>query len=260
LLIAVLLRRVSPSQCWAFGIGIFALAWFVEITAIRRNLWISSSDLPLTHLNTVIDAINATELINEIGIFLIGMALSTHFQAELMTKNYRALGQRLLIYGSTAVLAALVGVVAWHVIRNRVMYFPMGPEIGGVIRKSFDPNIKDPPSPGYLLFYGGSGLLVASTFFCASSHRIVEHVARAAAVIGRASLMCFIVQDWLFFAIPSALGLNAIRSVPFWFAYLGICIAILYTLASWWGRIRGNRFFTVGLKYLVRSKRVGMAT
>jgi len=258
LCIAVLLRNRSARECAAFGIGVFAMAWMLEMSAIRRNIWVSSSDLPLAELNTAVDALNGTELLNEVGIFLIGVALGARLHIESTARDYAFIGRRLFFFGAAAVLSTLGGIIAWHFVKDDVMQLA-SPEIGGVVRRTLDPRMKDPPSPGYLLFYGGAGLIVVSIFFRSLSNRFVQGTANITSVIGRASLMCFIVQDWLFFGVPHALGLDTIRSIPFWFAYLAVCIALLFWLAHWWGRIRGNRFLTVGLKYLDRQGKLPLS-
>jgi hypothetical protein len=120
------------------------------------------------------------------------------------------------------------------------------------IREFLDPRGKRPPSPAYLAFYGGISLTLLALFFHGRPASIVRPVVGATAVIGRASLVCFVVQDWLFFALPRAFGLSSIQSAGFWLMYLLIALILLYGVASIWDRIRGNRFLTVGLKALSR--------
>src|SRR5690606_26019381 len=76
-----------------------------------------------------------------------------------------------------------------------------------------------------------------------------------AAVIGKASLLCFIAQDWLLYMLPQQLGFKHLTSVPFWFGYLGLVVLILFYLSRQWIRLDGNRFFTIGLKGFMRRRR-----
>jgi hypothetical protein len=115
------------------------------------------------------------------------------------------------------------------------------------VREFLDPRGKRPPSAAYLLFYGGSGLLLLSLLFNGKPAWLIRPTIRWTGVIGRASLVVFVLQDWLFFGVPKVLALESIGAPAFWLLYLLACTAVLYAFASAWGRMQGNRFLSVGL-------------
>jgi uncharacterized membrane protein YeiB len=107
---------------------------------------------------------------------------------------------------------------------------------------------KMPPSPAYLLFYGGAALVIASVCFARRPRIIVDPLVKWTATIGRASLMCFVAQDWLLLGIPAVLGFSGFDSLLFWAAYVVVVIVLLQWLARQWDARRANRFLTIGLK------------
>lgn len=114
---------------------------------------------------------------------------------------------------------------------------------------------KWPPGPGYLLFFGGAGLMLVSRAFVVSRSRSYRYVTEPLSAFGRASFFVFVLQGYLYY-----LALPAIR-LPFpqlWPAYYALTILLLLGAANFWNRIDGNRFLTVGLWQvapLVRSLR-----
>jgi uncharacterized membrane protein len=107
---------------------------------------------------------------------------------------------------------------------------------------------KIPPSPAYLAFYVGLALFIISGLFRLAQRRGPLGLALIAwlAVIGRASLFCFVLQYFLVWTLPDLLNLRpSLAAAPALFIAV---IAILWLAARAWMRLRGNRWFTVGLK------------
>jgi uncharacterized membrane protein len=250
LLLAVLLRKAHVSVYWGLGIALCAVSWIVALAADPSGEWARRLFAVLFQMKggeyPAIDA----PIVSYVGVFLIGMALSSHLQAPLMRGQHDVLAGRLMLYGLGAITLALVGVLAWHLLKDHARALIGDPDTLVAIRDTLDPRGKRPPSPSYLLFYGGAGLLMLAIFFYGRPRAIVDPVRRWTSVIGRASLACFIVQDWLFFLVPRALGFEDIQSVAFWLAYLAFCVALLWGFALKWGQLHGNRILTVGLKAL----------
>jgi len=252
LLFAVLLRRRSTTTLLVSGATIFVLSW-IAASVLQFNQpwsqWLAAVTVQWRgSTNPDIDV----PVIGYLGVFLMGMALHSHLERPLMRSEYERIARRLLFYGVIGVSAALLGTLAWHFSKEFVEGLLGGETTGALVREFLDPRGKRPPSPGYLAFYGGLSLIVLATFFRGKPAALVQPTVRTTAVIGRASLMCFIVQDWILLALPRVFGLEDIQSVPFWLAYLMVATAVIFTLAFLWGRARGNRFLTVGLKALAR--------
>ena len=184
----------------------------------------------LTCLRTVATQIDAP-LIPYTGVFLIGMALSQYLKQELLANASLAAARRL---APLAVIAIIAGLASWY--------------IGKHLPSPVYLLSKRPPGPGYLLLYGGLGLLMLSAFLRGQPAWLMNPIIRVTSTIGRASLMCFILQDWLLFLVPWAFGFDDATSVTFWFAYLAASLAALYAASRWWGSVDGNRFLTVGLQ------------
>ena len=107
---------------------------------------------------------------------------------------------------------------------------------------------KIPPSPAYLAFHVGLALLIVSALFELARRRSMHGLALISwfAVIGRASLFCFVLQYFVLWTLPDLLHLTpSLAAAPLLFAG---AIAILWVAAYGWTRIRGNRWMTVGLK------------
>jgi uncharacterized membrane protein YeiB len=157
------------------------------------------------------------------------------------------LANNLLRIGARAVCAVIVGIALWPLLRLSLELFPVHSELIHVLRLTLDPRSKLPPSPAYLLFYGGGGLFLAGLLLRAQEARATKRFVDWFAVIGRASLMCYVLQDWLLKLLPAVFRFEDKTSMSFWFAYLGGTLLVLYRLARRWDRARANRFLSVGL-------------
>jgi hypothetical protein len=189
-------------------------------------------------------------------VFVIGMGLSSYCRVALRSDDREVMSRRLAVIGGLALCGVVAGIIAWHFGKD---YLPVGaqqPHMVNLLRSTLHPASKTPPSPAYLLLYGGCGLLMTAAFFHGRPRWLFEHITGKAAVIGKASLLCFIVQDWLFFVIPDWLGFVDVTSVGFWFAYFGMVVTALFVLAKYWIHSNGNRLFTVGLKRMARPAAV----
>jgi hypothetical protein len=88
--------------------------------------------------------------------------------------------------------------------------------------------------------------LIAAMFRIAQSERrgsraMLEWIA----VIGRASLFVFVLQYFLFWTLPDLLGIHPGRFAAVFF--IGN-VLLIRVLAGIWGRLRGNRWMTLGIK------------
>jgi hypothetical protein len=106
---------------------------------------------------------------------------------------------------------------------------------------------KTPPSPAYVMFYGGFGLLSIGILFWLTGN--ARSFARAGlewmAVIGRASLLVFVLQYFLYWTLPDLLNIHPNRFCVL--VFVGNVLLMRY-IAGVWGRVRGNRWMTFGIK------------
>ncbi|MGH8175737.1 MAG: acyltransferase family protein [Steroidobacter sp.] len=257
LCMAVLFRKFSGGALLALGVSVCVLSWVIGFTGAAQSAWANHLGGLLFNLSSAPNPLVNVALAPYLAVFMLGMALSAHLHGALTSNNQRFLARRLLTIGACGVTAALIGVLAWHASKNSLPDALREPYITDLLRATLDPRRKWPPSPAYLLFYSGIGLLLAGVFFHRRPALFLEPVIRTASTIGRASLMCFVVQDWLLFVVPAAFGFKDVVSTSFWFAYFAATVLTLYVLARLWGEARGNRFLTLGLKRLAgrREKR-----
>ena len=250
LCLAVLARHASAGLLLTVGVSLFVSSSMIGMTLEVESVWANHLGSLLFGMQSAPRSLVVVPLLPYIGVFLVGMGLSTWLKDELAAGDERALARRLLLVGSTAVTGVVAAALAWHQFKG-LLPSSLTEEQVGLLRSTISPKTKWPPSPGYLLFYGGGGLLMAGWFFYGRPRWLVSWIVEKASVLGRASLMCFVVQDWLLFVTPTAFGFSELQSPVFWMAYFGACVLGLYVLAGAWGRVQGNRFLTIGLKRLV---------
>jgi hypothetical protein len=253
---AVLLRNLTSRTFLWLGTTIFLLSWAAASLVTFENEWSQWLGAVLFQWRGSANPEIDVPLVGYLGVFLIGMGLHAHLQEPLNAGNHSLIARRVFLYGLIGVAASLTGVLIWHLAKEPVAGLMGDVDTAARIREFLDPRAKRPPSPAYLAFYGGISLMMLAILFRGRPASIVRPMVGSAAVIGRASLVCFVVQDWLLFGLPRALGLNSIQSVGFWLMYLLISMILLCWVASVWSRIRGNRFLTVGLKAFVRRRQV----
>jgi hypothetical protein len=254
LLFAVLLRHRSAGVLIAQGCTIFILSWLAASTLAFESGWSQWLAAVTVQWRGSTNPDIDVPIVGYLGVFLMGMALHAHLERPLMRGDHRQIARRLLVYGVIAVSAALLGALAWHFGKDLVGAVLGDSTAAARVREFLDPRGKRPPSPAYLAFYGGLSLVILAAFFRGKPAALVQPIVRVTSVIGRASLMCFIVQDWLFFALPRAFGFAGVQSVGFWLVYLAAATAAIYALARLWGDLHGNRLLTVGLKALAHRR------
>lgn len=106
---------------------------------------------------------------------------------------------------------------------------------------------KLPPSPTYLLFYAGTGVVLISVLFRIWQHarEPLGQVLEWLAVIGRASLFVFVLQYFLFWTLPDLVGL--VPNEYYMLVFIGN-VLLLRLAAGFWVSVRGNRFMTFGIR------------
>lgn len=254
LCVAVLIRGASTAALFAAGFALCLLSWVISMTLVVESDAMRTLGALLFHLHSAPNRLIDVALLPYLGLFLLGMGLSSYCREALLNGENGRLARRLGSIGLIAIGVVLAGILAWHFGKNELPQGWRDPHIVSLLRATLHPGSKAPPSPAYLLFYAGSGLLMTAMLFHGRP-RWLASIADKTAVIGKASLLCFIAQDWLLYLVPQALGFDHLTSVPFWLAYLALCVVALFYLSKQWIRLDGNRFFTIGLKRIVQRRR-----
>lgn len=254
LCVAVVIRGASTAALFVAGSALFLLSWVISMTLVVESEAMELLGAVLIHLHSAPDRLIDIAFLPYLGVFLLGMGLSSYCREALQNRETDRLARRFGIMGLIAISVVIGGIVAWHFGKTALPEGWRDPHMVTLLRATLHPGNKAPPSPAYLLFYAGAGLLIAALFFHGRP-RWVATLAEKAAVIGKASLLCFIVQDWLFFLVPQLLGFEHLTSAPFWFGYFSLVVVILFYLSKQWARVDGNRFFTIGLKRVMQRRR-----
>ena len=252
LMSAVVLHRLPAVVLALLGAALAALSWPIAMTVTVESPVARHLGAVLFDLRTEASALIDAAIVPYLGVFLIGMALSKRSYAELKNARFDAVARRLAPYGIAAIVIVSLGVLSWIALKSAGLT-PSDPATSEVIQAALDPRSKMPPGPAYLLFYGGGGLLIAALCLVARPRAIMRPLVDWAATLGRASLMCFVVQDWLLKLVPGILQFDDFNSVTFWLLYFCCVLLFIHWLASRWDANRANRFLTVGLKNLAHK-------
>jgi len=135
--------------------------------------------------------------------------------------------------------ATYLAVKHWHLAEsNRAL-----------LRGLVTPFQKSPPGPGYLLWYGGLGLLVILACSILESRGVVQRLQQRLAKLGEASLFVFIFQFYVYLAV--ILPLNRKLPMPgLWPMYFVASAAAIIAAAMYWQAGGYNRLLTVGYRRL----------
>ena len=154
------------------------------------------------------------------------------------------LARRFALIGGTLIIGSCLIRLARYAI-DHLTVFQSLPHAG--LDLTLKVTTKTPPSPIYVTFYCGMGLLLLGAAFWLAHHgpAMGKAVLGRLAVIGRASLFVFVLQYFLFWTLPDLLGVtpNALC-----FAVFFGNVLLMYWAATFWGRIRGNRYLTFGIR------------
>ncbi len=238
----------------AFASWPFAAMWTPE-TELGRYAGIVVFNVR-SEASTLTDAALAPYL----GLFLIGMCLSRWCARDLAARAYSNAARKLMIVGAILVALILVVDVSWMIVKRTLLADAQSSWVS-LVQVTLNPRQKMPPSPAYLLFYSGVGLLIAGICLLGRPKAIVPRIVDWSSTLGRASFMCFVVQDWMLVLAPVLFGFTHVKSMTFWAAYLVAAIIVLHALAARWDRARANRFLTIGLKqsYSIRQRKVAFS-
>ena len=247
LLIAALATRLSAALLATVGATFVVASWPIAM------LWEPASPaaryigITLFNVHSEASSLADSAVVPYVGLFLIGMSLSRSCSEQLAARDYAAVARKLARVAVIAVASVLASILMWYLLKPMLLE-NLSPTTLDLARLTLDPRSKLPPSPAYFAFYGGGGLLIAAICLIARPAFLVRPVVDWAATLGRASLMCFVVQDWLLVLTPALLGFTKLQSMTFWTAYLIVALIVLHALATRWDRARANRFLTIGLK------------
>jgi uncharacterized membrane protein len=178
------------------------------------------------------------------GVFLMGTVLGEAMVAARTPKTRRVWAMRLLRGGAAAVIVAVSSKAVLFVpaIHAAVAARPAVREFLSLFGKA-------PPSPVYLMFFGGIGTCLIAGASLLSLHEMAPRLRAWVAVFGRNSLFVFMLQSAVFRDLVARLPLEGHP----WLWPFGFIAATLFIWsgALLWDRLGGNRWLTLGVGQLV---------
>jgi hypothetical protein len=175
-----------------------------------------------------------------LGVYLLATVLGEQLGEQARSRS--STGQNLLLRaGLTAALVGAAVTIARHVVRA---FAPALEAHHAVLFDFLALARKYPPGPVYLLFFGGTGLILISKAFDLARAGAWPTLTRPLGAMGRASFFIFIVQGFVYMLALPALGLP---HTALWPLYYFVSLLFFVLAATIWNSFEGNRYLTVGL-------------
>lgn len=243
---ALLARRVRARNLLILGLLLFLGSWLISSSVSPH----SDSVRLLTRLLFGVgeesdnDEGYIVPLVPYVGVFLVGIAAGiVHSQRRTHGAVQRQTGRFCVWAGFACMALAAAMKVAWLVARPYLPADWLGPVYGFM-----NPLQKIPPGPAYALAYGGAGIFLAGVICLLSHFGRLRSLISALAVVGRASLVIFIAQYWVYYFPARALDVSKLPGL--WLIAMPVSLGLLWLLAFYWDRHGYNRFITLGLRRL----------
>jgi uncharacterized membrane protein len=207
------------------------LGWRIEDVLFGEGLWLANNFPPLAWF----------------GVFVVGSAAGAAV-GRLGHANPRQLARAAGILGVSSMSAGLLLKVLFHALAR------LRPLAAHATRLNYLGSItgKFPPTPAYLLFYGGMALLLFTLVLSWADTPLGLLVNRWTALFGRTALVSFLAQFYVYYVgvtfLPHPRGA--------WIAvYFLSTVLLLRQFAGFWDRRNGNRWFTIGYPALANAYR-----
>lgn len=186
-----------------------------------------------------------------LGIFLLGVGLGKLIHAARKGGGFEQLGRRLAAAGSLAILTAMGMNVGRHFVKPFLESHATPKNWADVVLTTLNIRHDMPPTLAYGLFYGGIGIALVGFLGLLPRRAAATPLVRwtqLAAVVGRASFVSYIAQQWVIDFIPIWAGFDSWLTPWTCPVYLVLSTVTMYWIAKAWGEHRANRYMTLGLK------------
>jgi hypothetical protein len=237
-------ERIRRATAAAAG-GIFLLAWIATLIWQPRSGWQLTVKQALFGPNVFGPAMRTytAPTLQYLAVYAIGLPIGAAVRRNLAGPEFALRTATSLTKWSTLMVSAalVIRALRWGADRGplHIPYLPY-------LDISLSISSKLPPSPAYLVFYAGIGILLSGALFYGWHSRSISahNLIRWLAIIGRASLFCFVLQYFLLWTLPDWLGVEPSSFAAF--VFLGN-VAILWIAAYGWTRLRCLAFGPLSL-------------
>ena len=173
-------------------------------------------------------------LVPWLAIYLTATAVGGHLARMLREGRNLETARRFAIAGALGIAAALTMLA--------IRSLPDG-DPSPLLRRFTSPMAKIPPSPAYVGFNLGVGLLILAAALTASVLRRGTAVLRALSLIGQASLFVFLLEYLVYDLVLFEAHLPYTAAWPLLFM---LSLGVIWPLAAIWARRGYNRHLTIG--------------
>lgn len=235
-----LVIRVSRRARLLLALILFAGAWLLTIhwtpanafDEVVRYLLVGSypNEMPYNF-----------PLLPWLAVYVAASVVGQWIGEHLATGQQRKVERTLFGWGAAAVtFLVLYKLCQWTIT------FPSSP----LLTVLGSPWKKLPPSPAYLLFYGGWALMLMAGMLTVERRKLVQPLFRWATLLGRASLFVFILQFYVYYVVLFALNLPY---TPLWPLVFVASLVGIAMLAKEWDDSASNAYLTVGLRHFMTT-------
>jgi uncharacterized membrane protein len=235
----VLVDRIPPGRRLALATALYATAWaaFVgwrpEPMALKlaKECFFGPLESRLTP--------GTFPVLPWLAVYIAATVIGEHLGA-LRAAEMKVMLTRLALacfFGALAVKAIPFGLRALGVLAPNGFIWALG-----------WPFHKTPPSPTYLGLYGGLGLLMIRGLLAIDERPAVRRWLSVPAALGRASLVAFIAQAYLYFTVIAWWNHNY---SAFWPVLLIASVGVVLAIGLWWERAGSNDVLGVGYRALI---------
>ena len=247
--------RLSKHQRLLGALALYALSWVAVIAWLPHDLGARIVKEFVVGTIEVQDPYAQTifSIMPWAAVYFAGTVIGEGLP-DLRVGGVRETGRRFLLGGALAVVTGLGVKAAYLVVRpvawRAIAEMPRTWYVAYNLTSLFD---KYPPGPAYLLFYGGLGAVLIGCCLVAVERNLFPAARSAAATVGRASLIVFVLSYYVLYLGVARFPLEQTA----WLPWLFLASAILLWAVAWgWNRWAGNRFLTVGLRRVLTRWRV----
>jgi len=243
---AFALQRVSKKNLFIGGVAIFVIATAVTVSIgvphSHNTRYLMRLFLGLKEVDEN-DGGYMVPIIPYLGIFIVGLACGLEYGARRVHGiTMQQIATVCIRAGLAFVGIALILKVAAVIVRPHLSLslYPMLSILTNVRQKL-------PPGIDYVLMFGGTGVFITGIICHLSKYEYGRQLVGTLAVLGRASLVIFLIQFWLYYFPVKSLHAHPLSIA--WFAIvLPLSWVALWWVAWWWDRGNYNRFLTLGLR------------
>jgi len=236
----VLLPRTGRAGRLAVAVILYDLGWVIHFVWHPTRLGLAVAEEILTGPNSSHALEYGFPVLQWAAVFLVGTVLGDAFVSARTPEARHAWAIRLLRGGAGAAAAA-VCLKAFLMIPEVHASVAARPEL----REFLSLFGKDPPSPIYLMFFGGIGACIIAVATLLSVDSWAPRLRAWVSVLGRNSLFAFLLQSAVF---RDGIARVPLEGRPWLWPFAFVAATLFIWSGAWvWDRRGGNRWLTLGI-------------